>query len=261
VRRYALSVALLLVAALTTPAHADTPPFPLAEVGIDQHLNAQLPLDLRFHDEAGQTVRLGQYFGRTPVILVPSYYNCPMLCPIVFEGLVKALRVLSLNAGEHFTVLAVSIDPRETPALAAAKKQELVARYARPGTADGWHFLTGDAAAVARLTQTVGFRYAYDARHEQYAHASGVMVLTPNGTLARYFYGIEYAPRDLRLGLVEAAANTIGSVVDQVLLLCYHYDPATGKYSVLTLNVIRAGGVVTVLALGTFIVVAIRRQH
>jgi protein SCO1/2 len=260
-RRVALAVSTLSLLVLATSAPANIPASSLAEVGIDQHLNEQLPLDLRFRDETGQTVQLAQYFGSTPVILVLAYYECPMLCPLVFDGLVKALRVLSLNVGEQFTVIAVSIDPDETPPLATAKKQAIVQRYARPGTADGWHFLTGDASAIARLTQTVGFRYAYDAPQDQYAHASGVMVLTPQGKLARYFYGIEYAPRDLRLGLVEAAANTIGSVVDQLLLLCYHYDPATGKYSVLTLNVIRVGGVVTVLALGTFIGVAIRRHQ
>jgi len=184
-----------------------------------------------------------------------------MLCPLVLDGVVKSLRVLSFDAGNQFAVVTVSVAPNETPALAAAKKEQIVQQYARPGTADGWHFLTGDEAAIARLAQTVGFRYAYDSTHEQYAHAAGIVVLTPQGRIARYFYGIEFAPRDLRLGLVEAAANKIGSLTDQLLLLCYHYDPTTGKYTALTMSAVRIGGAITILVLGTLIIIAGRRDR
>jgi len=198
---------------------AGEPLSPVPDVGIDQHLNAQVPLELNFRDETGRAVRLGDYLGSRPVILVFAYYRCPMLCPLVLDGVVKSLRVLSFDAGEQFAVVVVSFADDEAPALAAAKKEQIVRQYARPGAADGWHFLTGEETAIARLTQTVGFRYAYDGKHRQYAHAAGIVVLTPRGRIARYFYGIEFAPRDLRLGLVEAAADKIGTVADQLLLL------------------------------------------
>lgn len=255
---------LLLTAA---PAVAGTdemkdarPPI-LRQVGIDQHLDAQLPLDLPFRDESGATVRLGQYFGRKPVILTLVYYECPMLCSLVLNGLVSALRTLSFDVGNQFDIVTVSINPSETPALAARKKLGILDDYHRAGAESGWHFLTGDAPAIAALADAVGFHYQYDPEHKQYAHAAAIMVLTPAGKLARYFYGVEYAPRDVRLGLIEAADERIGTAVDQVLLYCYEYDPAMGRYSAAILNLVRLGGVLTMLALGTFLTVMLRRDR
>jgi len=251
-------VGLCFLAIVSAPARADAPSPSVPEVGIDQRLDAQVPLDLTFRDEGGRRVRFGDYFTARPVILVFAYYQCPMLCPLVLDGVAKSLRVLSFKAGKEFDVVTVSFAPNETPALAAAKKEQIISRYARPDAAAGWHFLTGDAAAITRLTQAVGFRYTYDKRYEQYAHAAGIVILTPQGRIARYFYGIEFAPRDVRLGLVEAAANKIGTVADQLLLLCYHYDPTSGKYTTFTINVLRVGGVMTVVALGALVAIAIR---
>ncbi len=251
----------------TVPApaqNASTLPGPLKGVGFDQRLNEYVPLDLLFRDEAGQTVRLGDYIATAPprpTILALVYYECPMLCTVVLNGLLGSLRALSFNVGEQFNIVTVSFDPTETPSLAAAKKKEYVKRYGRPGATAGWHFLTGEETAIEQLTQAIGFRYTYDPETEQYIHASGIVVLTPQGKIARYFYGIEYAPRDLRLGLVEASANKIGSPIDQVLLFCYHYDPITGKYGLLIMNVIRVAGFATVLSLGTLIVVMLQRDR
>jgi protein SCO1/2 len=240
---------------------ADTrPPF-LRDVGIDQRLGQQLPLDAIFQDEQGRPVRLGQYFGARPVILVLAYYNCPMLCTQVLGGLVSSLRVLSFDAGKDFNVVAVSFDPRDRPADAAAKKAPYVAEYGRPGAAAGWHFLTGSSASIERLTGAVGFHYKYDESLGQFAHASAITVATPGGKLSHYFYGIEYAPRDLRLALIEASGNRIGSPVDQILLYCYHYDPKVGKYGAVVMNMLRFGGVVAVLILSTFLAVMWRRDH
>lgn len=222
----------------------------LRQVGIEQRLDTLVPLDLMFQDETGQDVRLGDYMQGKPVILTLAYYDCPRLCPLVLTGLVKAMRVLPLRLGQDFKVLTVSIDPRDTPEKAMAAKRDYLRRYGHPEAADGWHFLTGRQAAIARLAERVGFRYTYDAEQAQYAHASGLMVLTPAGKLARYFYGLEVAPRDLRLGLVEAAQHRIGTPIDQLLLLCYHYDPRTGQYGLLIMPVIRVAGLVTVLGLG-----------
>lgn len=219
------------------------------DVHFDQRLDEQIPLDLEFRNEQGQTVRLRDYFGQKPVILSLVYYECPMLCTQVLNGQVTSLRQISFNVGEQFNVVTVSFNPRETSSLAAAKKDMYISQYGRAGAADGWHFLTGDPKAIAALTEAVGFHYVYDALLNQYAHASGIMVLTPQGRIARYFYGIDYPPRDLRLGLVEASAGKIGSPVDQVLLLCYHYDPSTGKYAVMVTNSLRIGGVIIVLFL------------
>src|SRR5262245_29073592 len=199
------------------------PPGLLGAVSFEQRLNEPVPLHLTFHDEAGRAVQLGEYFTRKPVILTLNYYNCPMLCPLVLEGLLRSLRVLSFNLGEQFDVVTVSIDPAETPALAATTKARYVGDYGRPGAAAGWHFLTGDAASIQGVTQAAGFRYAYDAAKREYAHAAGLMILTPQGRISRYLYGVEFSPRDLRLALVEAAANQIGSPVDQLLLYCYQY--------------------------------------
>jgi protein SCO1 len=244
----------MLTAALPAAAQAhDVQSGPLSNVGIEQRLNEQVPLDLTFRDEAGRAVQLGDYFDGKPVILALAYYKCSMLCPLRLDGLVSSLRALPFNVGDQFAVITVSIDPRETAPLAAAQKKLHLRNYMRPGADRGWHFLTGDEAAIARLADAVGFRYTYDAGRDEYAHASGITVLTPQGRVSSYLYGIEPPPKDLRLALVEASANRIGSLVDQVLLLCYHYDPATGRYSAMAMNVVRLGGVLTVLALGAFV--------
>jgi protein SCO1/2 len=238
----------------------DTRPPLIRSVSIDQRLGGQVPLDLVFHDEAGQRVTLGNYFQGKPVVLSLVYYGCPMLCSQVLNGLTSSLGVLSFDAGREFEVVTVSFDPRETPSQAAAKKETVMLRYKRPGASKGWHFLTGDQNSIASLAQSVGFRYAYDTDKNQYAHASGIMVLTPKGKLARYFYGIDYAPRDVRLGLIEAAENRIGSPVDKLLLYCYHYDPATGKYGAVVMNVVRLGGALTLFGLVALILLLKRRD-
>ena len=256
-----LCLCLLLTLAADLAQAQNVRPAPLRDVGIDQKLNEQLPLNLTFRDETGKPVQLRQYFGQKPVILSLVYYDCPMLCTLVLNGLVRSLRVVPLDVGDQFDVVTVSFDPRETPALAAAKKETYVKRYARAQASQGWHFLTGEEAAIQQLTRAVGFRYAYDAKSGEFAHATGIMVLTPTGRLARYFYGIEYSPRDLRLALVEASAHKIGSVVDQLLLFCFHYDPRTGKYSLVVMNVLRVAGMGTLLALGSFLFVMFRRDR
>ncbi|MEP6922171.1 MAG: SCO family protein [bacterium] len=237
-------------------------PKALNGVGIDQKLNEQVPLDLVFTDENGQSVKLGNYFGKKPVVLSLVYYQCPMLCNQVLNGMVTAFKVMAFQPGQEFEVVTVSFDPRETPALAAAKKTTYVnylPEDRRSRASSGWHFLTGDAASIKRLTDAVGFRYHYDDATNQFAHASAIYVTTPQGKLARYFYGIEYAPRDLRLGLIEAADNKIGSPVDQLLLYCYHYDPATGKYGATVMNMMRVGGVLTLIAL-LLLLLGLRRR-
>jgi protein SCO1/2 len=237
-------------------------PKALNGVGIDQKLNEQLPLDLVFRNENGEDVKLGSYFGKKPVVLSLVYYQCPMLCNQVLNGMVTAFKVMAFKPGEEFEVVTISFDPRETAALAAAKKKTYVdylPEAKRAGAASGWHFLTGDEASIKRITDAVGFRYHWDQATEQFAHASGVFVATPQGKLARYFYGIEYAPRDLRLGLIEAAENKIGSPVDQLLLFCFHYDPATGKYGAAVMNLMRVGGVITVMAI-VGLLLALRRR-
>ena len=233
----------------------------LSEVGIDQRLGDAIPLDLAFRNEAGEAVRLGDYLGEKPAILLLVYYECPMLCTQILNGLLASLRVLSFDVGSEFEVITVSFDPEETADLAREKKESYVGRYGRKGAASGWHFLTGDLASVEALTRAVGFRYVYDPGSELFAHASGVMVLTPEGTLSRYFYGIEYAPRDLRLGLIEASANEIGSAVDEVLLYCFRYDPSSGKYSLVIMNVVRLAGIATVGLLGGFVFIMLRRER
>lgn len=234
----------------------------LRQVGIDQRLGESIPLDLRFRDESGRDVRIGDYFGAgKPVILSLVYYECPMLCTQVLNGLASALDIVTLDAGKDFTVLTVSFDPRETPDLAAAKKKSYLERYHRPGAEAGWHFLTGDSASIAALTAAAGFRYSWDPEINQYAHASGITVLTPRGVLARYFFGIEYSPRDLRLGLVEASENKIGTPADHLLLYCYRYDPASGKYGAVALNMVRVGGVVTLVCLGSFLFFSLRAER
>jgi len=240
---------------------SNVPPPTLREVGIDQKLGAPLPLDLTFRDENGATVQLQHYFGEKPVILSFVYYECPMLCTQVLNGLLESLKTLSFDAGNQFEVITVSFDPGETSKLAAEKKATYLKQYARAGAEQGWHFLTGDTASIRQLTNAVGFRYKYDPATDQFAHASGMMVITPQGKIARYFYGIEYPGRDLRLALVEASQNLIGSLVDQVLLYCFHYDPSMGKYGLVIMNVLRLAGIATVVALGTFMIVMFRRDR
>ena len=242
-------------------ASAQSPAEVIQQVAFEQKINQSLPLQLSFRDEAGREVALGDYFGRRPVVLALVYYECPMLCNYVENGLVKALRALTFEPGREFDVVIVSFAPNETPALAAAKKESVLKEYDRARTAAGWHFLTGEPDAIRQLTEAVGFRYLYDEKSQQYAHASGLMVATPEGKLFRYFYGIEYAPRDLRLALVEASANKLGTPVDQVLLYCFHYDPETGKYGVIITRVIRLAGTGTALALAVFLVVMFRRER
>jgi protein SCO1/2 len=235
-------------------------PKALREVKIEQRLNEQVPLNLKFKDETGRTVELSEYFNHSkPVILSLVFYKCPMLCNQILTGLLASLRAQSFTVGQEFEVLTISFDPRETPADAAEKKEDYVGRYNRPGAKNGWHFLTGDQENISRLTEAVGFHYNYDEKTNQFAHASGIMVLTPGGTLSRYFYGIEYFPKDLRLGLVEASDNKIGSMVDQLLLYCYHYDPATGLYGPIVMNIMRLGGLVTLFGMGALILILKRR--
>lgn len=233
----------------------------LSQVRFDQRLDEQVPLDLAFRDEANQRVRLGSYFGQRPVVLALVYYRCPKLCNQVLMGMVSAIRAIDLQAGDDFEVVVVSIDPQETPLLAAEKKRGYLGNYGRSGAARGWHFLTGDEPEIATLAEAVGFQYRFDERSGQFAHASGIVVITPAGRLSRYFYGIDYPTRDLRLGLVEASEHRIGSAVDQLLLFCFHYDPLTGKYSLAIMNILRLLGVATVLALGAGVVIMLRRER
>jgi protein SCO1 len=233
----------------------------LKQVGIDQKLNQSIPLDLTFRDENGAPVQLGQFFGQKPVVLTLVYYNCPMLCTQVLNGVESSLKELSTDIGNQFDVVTISIDPTESHILAKTKKEMYVGMYGRPGAAQGWHFLTGDEPQIKQLADAVGFRYAYDPDTKQFAHASAIMLLTPEGKISRYFYGIQYPTRDLRLGLVEASAGKIGSPVDQVLLFCYHYDPATGKYGLLISHIIQAGGALTVLILGVGMLILFRGEH
>jgi protein SCO1/2 len=260
-----LLVTLALLAAMgpgARAARADAErPDILRDVGFDQRLGAQVPLDLPFRDETDHTVTLREYLGDKPVVLVPAYYECPMLCTLVLNGVVSALRALPFDVGKEFRVVTVSFNPHETSALAAAKKATYLGEYRRPGADAGWHFLVGDEASIGPLMQAIGFRYTWDAAASQYAHAAGLVVLTPGGRVSHYFYGVEFAPRDLRLALVEASGERIGSVVDQLLLFCFHYDPATGRYSRVALNAVRAGGVLTLVALGLFIWVSLRRDR
>jgi protein SCO1/2 len=231
----------------------------LKNVGILQNLNTQIPADLVFRDERGQAVRLGDYFGKKPMILSLVYYQCTMLCGEVLNGLDTALRVLKFDVGKEFDVLTVSFDPKDTPAIATLKKSEYLKRYQRAGAENGWHFLTGQQPAIDALTKAAGFQYQYDPKSEQFAHATAIMILTPEGKIAQYYYGVEYAPKDLRLGLIQASNHKIGSVVDEVLLYCYHYDPSTGKYGATIFTMLRLSGAATILVMGVFLGILIRR--
>jgi len=259
-----------LSASVASAQYGDAPPRPdpssakpaiLQNVGIDQRIGQQLPLDLVFRDEDGRDVRLGQYFGGKPVVLALAYYECPMLCTQVLNGMTAALKTLSFDAGKDFEVVVVSIDPRDNFRSAANKKDTYVKHYGRPQTAAGWHFLTGAETSIKPLAQSIGFRYAYDTNLKQYAHGAAIYVATPKGVVSRYLLGIDFAPRDLRLALVEASNNALGTAVDQVLLLCYHYDPATGKYGAAVLNSVRVGFIATVTAFLGFLFVSLRRER
>lgn len=237
-----------------------TVPTELKDVTFEQRLNTSLPLDARFRDETGREVALGEYFGKRPVVLAFVYYSCPMLCTQVLNGVSSALKVMPFTAGQDFDVVYVSFDPRDTPAQAAEKKRAQLADYKQTATAAGWHYLTGDEASIRRVTNAAGFSYRWDETSGQYAHVSGLLVVTPDGRLSRYFYGVEYSPKELRMALVESSEGKIGSAVDQLLLYCYHYDPASGRYGVVAMNLIRLGGAVTVVGLGGFIWLMRRRE-
>ncbi|NNJ10704.1 SCO family protein [Chloroflexales bacterium ZM16-3] len=252
----------MLLALMITPAAAfaqNGKPDPLHDVSFEQRLDAQVPLDLTFKDEQGQVVQLGDYFGKQPVILQMSYYECPMLCSLVRKGMVDALESVTLNAGADFQVVNVSIDPLETTMMAANVKAATLSSYGRDGAAAGMHFLTGTQDSIDRLAEAVGFHYVYDETIDQYAHAAGLVMLTPKAKVSRYFFGVTFNPSDLRLGLVESSENTIGSPTDQLLLLCYHYDPQTGTYTGLVMTIIRATGVLTVLGIIGMIVLLARK--
>ena len=257
---FALALAPRTARGQAAPQMENLPALP-ANVGFDQNIGRKVPLSTTFRDETGQAVTLRDYFGKKPVILSFAYFTCPMLCGLSLQGLSSSLKGMNLDAGRDFEVLTVSFDPRETPEMARAKKETAVARYGRAGAAAGWHFLTGEEHAIQDLTRAAGFRYEWDAASQQYAHATGAVVLTPDGQIARYLFGVEYAPRDLRLSLVEASQGKLGSVVDQLLLLCYHYDPKAGRYGAVAIGAMRAGGALTVLGLGAFIVVSARRHR
>jgi protein SCO1 len=242
---------------LSPPASVRPPG--LKNVGIEQRLNEQIPPELAFRDAAGKPVHLAEYFGKKPMILNLVYYQCPMLCGEVLSGLESALRVMKFDVGKEFDVLTISFDPRETPEMAAKKKAEFLKRYGRSGAEQGWHFLTGPKESIDALTKAAGFQYEYIEKTGQFAHATAIMTLTPSGRISQYYYGVEFAPKDLRLGLIQASGNKIGTVVDQVLLYCYHYDPATGKYGAIISRVLQLAGVATVIIMGVFLAVMIRK--
>ena len=245
---------------LSPPANVRPPG--LQFVGIEQHLNAEVPGDLTFRDELGNPVKLGDYFGHgRPVILNLGYYQCPMLCSELLQGLVGSMKALTFDLGRDFDIVTLSFDPRETTDMAAAKKRDIMKRYGRPNTGQGWHFLTGQADQINALTSAVGFQYQFDSKTEQYAHATAIVIFTPDRHIAEYFYGVEFSPKDLRLGLVQAGQGKIGNLTDAVLLYCYHYDPRTGKYGAIVSNVLKLGGLATLLILGTFMFVMFRADR
>jgi len=253
----AIVAAIALAAGAITPIAAcraqATPGQLVQQVGLDQRLGAQVPLDLPFRDEQGRPIRLQDICRGRPVILTLVYFRCPMLCTQVLNGVLRSSQAMRLAIGSDYDIVSVSIDPRETPAMAAAKKDQYVRRYRREGAEQGWHFLTGEQPAIDELCRAVGYRYQYDRRSDQYAHPSGIVVLTADGRVSRYFYGIDYPPGELRLGLVESSQGRIGTTVDQILLLCFHYDPATGKYGLVIGRVLQLAGSATALALGSFL--------
>jgi len=261
IRARAIAAALAAVTALPVAAQQYGLPAMLQGVGIEQKLNSQLPLEARFRDETGAPVRLGNYFKGRPVIVNLVYYQCPMLCNMVLTGMVNTLRRLSLNPGADFDIVTISFDPGETPQLAAAKRQTYLNKYNRPGADASWHFLTGDESQIHQVTEAVGFHYRWDDRQKAWAHASGIFIATPEGKMSRYIYGVYYPGRDVRLSLVEASANKIGTLNDQILLFCYHYDPKNGKYGLVIMNFIRLLCTVTVLLLAAFVITMLRRER
>ena len=255
----ACSLAMAALAAGAVPDRTSTPK-ELIGVGIDQHLNAQVPLGATFRDESGATVRIGDLLGRRPAILAPVYYRCTMLCSYILNAVVAGLRPLSLRPGRDFDVIAISIDPSEDSQLAAGKREHYARSYSSKAGTAGWHFLTGDNANIHAVTDAIGFHYRYDATSKLFLHASGIMLLTPQGRVARYLYGVEYTPKDLKLGLIEASSNRIGSPADQILLFCYHYNPLTGKYGPAVVNLLRALAGLVLLALVVSLTILWRRD-
>lgn len=269
-QNYRWAMLLMAVAMLCTAASAQivggpdtrhTRPPGLENVGIDQRLGEQVPLDLQFKDEQGNTVQLGDYFKQgKPVVINLVYYRCPMLCGEVLNGLSAALKVMKFTPGKEFEVVTLSVDPRETPDLAAAKKQTYMKKLGRPEAAEGWHFLTGQKEQIDSLASAIGWHYQYDPKTDQFAHAAGVVLVTPTGKVAQYYYGVEFSARDMRLGIIEASQNKIGTLADEVTLYCFHYDPRTGRYGAVVTNIMRLAGLTTVLVLGSFLVIMFRRE-
>jgi len=257
----AMLLALAGIAASSAHAQQVATPAILSKVGITQNLNARIPPDLLFRDEMGKSVRIGDFFGRKPIVLSLVYFDCPALCTEVLNGELRTMKAISLDLGKDFDAVTVSFEPKDTPALAKAKRDVYAGQYGRPEAADHWHFLTGEQQSIDALTNVAGFRYAYDSSIRQYAHAAAILVLTPDGRIDRYFYGVIYPARDVRLGLVEASEGKIGTLTDHALLYCYQYDPMTGKYGVVVMNVLRAAGGLTVLLLGIFMTMMFLRER
>jgi protein SCO1/2 len=233
----------------------------LRNIGFDQNIDQQLPLDATFVDDAGKAVTLGSFYGQRPVLLAFVYYTCPLLCTQVLNAMTATVSNLPLDAGKDFDLVIVSIDPKDTPAVAAAKKAEFVHRYKNPNAEAGWHFLTGTEPEIRRVANAAGFRYSWDEQTQQYAHPTGIIVTTTDGRMARYLFGLEFGPRDLKLALVDASQGKVGTIADQLLLYCYHYDPMTGRYGIYVMRVLRVAGVGTVLSIATFILVMLRRER
>jgi len=262
---FRFSAAMLLaftgISAVSAGAQQATTPAILSKVGITQNLSAQIPPDLMFRDETGKSVRIGDFFGQKPIVLSLVYFDCPALCTEVLNGELRTMKAISLDLGKDFEAVTVSFEPKDTPALAKAKRDVYTGQYGRPEAADHWHFLTGEQQSIDALTNIAGFHYAYDSSIRQYAHAAAILVLTPGGRIDRYFYGVIYPARDVRLGLVEASEGKIGTLTDHALLYCYQYDPMTGKYGVVVMNVLRAAGGLTVLILGIFMTLMFLRER
>jgi len=254
-------VAAMALFVLPARAQQPGPPPILREVSIAQRLNEPIPPDIIFRDEDGKAIHLGDYFGKKPIVLSLVYFDCPALCTEVLNGELRTMKAISLDLGKDFDAITVSFEPKDMPALAKAKRDVYAGQYGRPGAARNWHFLTGEQASIDALTQAAGFHYAYDSASRQYAHAAAILVLTPHGRVARYFYGVTYPARDFRLGLVEASEGKIGTPTDHALLYCYQYDPMTGKYGLIVMNVVRAAGLLTLLVLGIFMFVMFRRER
>jgi protein SCO1/2 len=257
----AFYIAAMALVALPMRAQQVGPPAILREVGIAQRLNEQIPPEIVLRDENGRAVHLGDYFGKKPIVLSLVYFDCPALCTEVLNGELRTMKAISLDLGKDFDAVTISFEPKDTPALAKAKRDVYAGQYGRPGARENWHFLTGEQPSIDALTQAAGFHYAYDSSSKQYAHAAAILVLTPHGHIARYFYGVQYPSRDFRLGLVEASEGRIGTPTDHALLYCYQYDPMTGKYGLIVMNVVRAAGLFTVLVLGIFMFVMFRRER